>query len=122
MAKIKIEGLDKLEKHLKKGASMNLVRQTVRTNGAELNKKIVEKAEFRGHYKGNKFVKPTGTTKKSIKLEITDGGFTAESGPTTEYAEYVERGTRFMDAQPFVQPALEEQLPKFKSDMKKLVR
>ena len=35
---------------------------------------------------------------------------------------YLEYGTRFMDAQPFVQPALEEQLPKFKSDMKKLVR
>lgn len=122
MAKIKIEGLDELEKHLKKGASMNLVKQTVRRNGAELQKKIVEKAEFRGHYKGNKFVKPTGTTKRSVTLEITDGGFTAESGPTTGYSPYIEYGTRFMDAQPFVQPALEEQSAKFKSDMQKLVR
>lgn len=35
---------------------------------------------------------------------------------------YLEYGTRFMDAQPFVQPALEEQSAKFKSDMQKLVR
>lgn len=115
MSGIKIEGLDELEKHLKKGASMNLVRQTVQRNGAELKEKIASNANFDKGYQ-------TGTTKRSVKLEITDGGFTAESGPTTEYAEYVERGTRFMDEQPFVQPAFEEQLPKFKSDMKKLVR
>lgn len=79
MAKIKIEGLDKLEKHLKKGASMNLVKQTVRRNGAQLQNKIQEKAEFTKGYQ-------TGTTKGSVTLDITDGGFTAESGPTTGYA------------------------------------
>lgn len=115
MAKIKIEGLDKLEKHLKKGASMNLVRQTVQRNGAELKEKIASNANFDKGYQ-------TGTTKGSVTLDITDGGFTAESGPTTEYAEYVEYGTRFMDAQPFVRPALEEQASKFKRDMQKLVR
>lgn len=35
---------------------------------------------------------------------------------------YLEYGTRFMDAQPFVRPALEEQASKFKRDMQKLVR
>ena len=58
----------------------------------------------------------------NVNLEIKDGGFTAESGPTTEYSPYVEYGTRFMDAQPFVRPALEEQASKFKRDMQKLVR
>ena len=115
MAGIKIEGLDKLQKRLAANVTMNDVKRVVRQNGAQLQSKIQEKAEFTKGYQ-------TGTTKRSVTLEITDGGFTAESGPTTEYAEYVERGTRFMDAQPFVQPALEEQLPKFKSDMKKLVR
>ena len=57
-----------------------------------------------------------------IVSEITDGGFTAESGPTTEYAEYLEYGTRFMDAQPFVAPSLEAQTREFQSDMQKLVR
>lgn len=122
MAKIKWEGLDKLQKKLKENVTMNDVKRVVRQNGAQLQNKIQEKAEFRGHYEGNKFVKPTGTTKRSVNLEIKDGGFTAESGPTTEYAEYVEYGTRFMEAQPFVRPALEEQASKFKRDMQKLVR
>lgn len=122
MAKIKWEGLDKLQKKLKENVTMNDVKRVVRQNGAQLQNKIQEKAEFRGHYEGNKFVKPTGTTKRSVTLEIKDGGFTAESGPTTEYAEYVEHGTRFMEAQPFVRPALEEQASKFKRDMQKLVR
>lgn len=115
MAKIKWEGLDKLQKKLRENVSMNLVKKTVQQNGQELRSKIQEKAEFTKGYQ-------TGQTKRSVTLEIKDGGFTAESGPTTEYAEYVEHGTRFMDAQPFVRPALEEQASKFKRDMQKLVR
>lgn len=115
MAKIKWEGLDKLQKKLKENVTMNDVKRVVRQNGADLQQKIQEKAEFTKGYQ-------TGQTKRSVNLEIKDGGFIAESGPTTEYAEYVEYGTRFMDAQPFVRPALEEQASKFKRDMQKLVR
>lgn len=115
MAKIKWEGLDKLQKKLKDNVTMNDVKRVVRQNGAELQQKIQEKAEFTKGYQ-------TGQTKRSVNLEIKDGGFTAESGPTTEYSPYVEYGTRFMEAQPFVRPALEEQSKKFKSDMQKLVR
>ena len=43
-------------------------------------------------------------------------------GAETDYSSYIEYGTRFMDAQPFVRPALEEQASKFKRDMQKLVR
>lgn len=115
MAKIKWEGLDKLQKKLRENVSMNLVKKTVQQNGQELRSKIQEKAEFTKGYQ-------TGQTKRSVTLEIKDGGFTAEAGPTTEYAPYVEYGTRFMEAQPFVHPALEEQASKFKRDMQKLVR
>ena len=115
MAKIKWEGLEDLQKKLRENVSMNLVKKTVQQNGQELRSKIQEKAEFTKGYQ-------TGQTKRSVTLDIKDGGFTAESGPTTKYAEYVEYGTRFMDAQPFVRPALEEQASKFKRDMQKLVR
>lgn len=115
MAKIKFEGLEELEKKLKANATLDDVKRVVRQNGAELQKKIQDKADFKMGYQ-------TGTTKRSVGLEITDGGFTADSGPTTEYAPYVEYGTRFMEAQPFVRPALEEQAAQFKSDMQKLVR
>lgn len=127
MGKLKIEGLDKLEKELKENVKLEDVKKVVRHNGAQLQRKIQKNAEFRGHYgyvpgKGRTFIKPTGTTKRSVDLWIRDGGLTADSGPTTEYAEYLEYGTRFMDAQPFVKPAFEEQEKQFESDLKKLVR
>lgn len=115
MAKIEVVGLDKLEKRLKANATMNDVKKVVRTNGAQLQRKMVSNADFTRGY-------ATGTTKRSIGLEMTDGGFTAEVRPETEYSPYLEYGTRFMDAQPFVRPALNEQKKQFFSDMKKLVR
>jgi HK97 gp10 family phage protein len=127
MAHIKVTGLEELEKKLKKDKTLTDVKKTVRKNGSELQDKIQRNADFRGHWgyvpgKGRAFIPPTGALKGSVRLEITDGGFTAESGPTKEYGEYVEYGTRFMDAQEFVKPALEAQAREFESDMKELVR
>ena len=115
MAKIKVEGLDKLQKALKDNVTMDDVKRVVRQNGSELQQKIIAKADFKKGYQ-------TGTTKRSVSLEIKDGGFTAEAGPETEYSPYVEYGTRFMEAQPFVRPAYDKQKKQFKSDMQKLVR
>lgn len=114
MGVIRIEGLEELQKHLKKNANMDDVKKVVRHNGSQLQQKIQNKADFKKGYQ-------TGTTKRSVGLEIKDGGLSAESGPTTDYAEYLEFGTRFMEAQPFVKPALEEQSKKFESDLRKLV-
>ncbi len=115
MGVIRIEGLEELQKKLKKNANMDDVKKVVRHNGSQLQQKIQQKADFKKGYQ-------TGTTKRSVSLEIKDGGLSAESGPTTEYAEYLEFGTRFMEAQPFVKPALEEQSKKFESDLQKLVK
>ena len=115
MGIIEVKGLKDLQKALKRSASLDDVKAVVRQNGSELQKKMQSKADFKMGYQ-------TGTTKRSIGLEIKDGGMTAEAGPTTEYAEYLEFGTRFMQAQPFVQPALDEQKDQFISDLKKLVR
>ena len=115
MARIKVEGLDELQRALRENATMDDVKTVVRHNGSQLQRKIQDNADFTKGY-------ATGTTKRSVGLEIKDNGFTAESGATTEYAPYLEFGTRFMDAQPFIIPALDAQQKKFKSDMKKLVR
>lgn len=115
MGTIRIEGLDKLEKALKENVKLDDVKRVVRHNGAQLQRKIQTNADFTQGYQ-------TGTTKRSVDLWLKDGGLTADSGPTTEYAEYLEYGTRFMDAQPFVKPALDEQEKQFESDMQKLVR
>lgn len=115
MAGITVTGIKDIEKALKKNATLNDVKRVVKQNGAQLQSKMQSNADFKKGYQ-------TGTTKRSISLDIKDGGVTAESGPTTEYAPYVEWGTRFMAAQPFVRPAFEEQKEKFKKDMQKLVR
>lgn len=115
MSGIKVEGLDKLEKALKSNATLEDVKKVVRHNGSELQKKIQSNADFKKGYQ-------TGTTKRSVSLEICDGGFTAESGATTEYAPYLEYGTRFMEAQPFIEPAFDDQKNKFQSDLKKLMK
>lgn len=115
MPKIKVVGMTSLKKKLKPGVTKEHVQRVVRQNGHEMQQKIVENADFKMGYQ-------TGRTKGSIRGEVEDGGLTYVAGPTTEYAYYVEKGTRFMDAQPFVGPAYNEQKKKFKKDMDKLVR
>lgn len=128
MGIIQIEGIKELQKQLKRNADLSDIKFVVRQNGSELQRRMQGKADFKGHYgykkgkKGKVFIKPTGTTKRSIGLDIKDGGMTADVGPTTEYAEYLEFGTRFMNAQPFAQPAFDEQKDLFISDLKKIMR
>lgn len=119
---VKVKGLDKLEKRLKKNASLNDVKTVVSKHGTQMQQKMVQNADFRGHYEGKKFVKPTGATRRSIHGEKIQGGFGYEAGPTTHYSPYLEFGTRFMESQPFVKPAFEAQKKDFKRDLKKLTK
>ena len=111
MAEIKFEGIAKLNKGLKKRMDMSAVKDTVKLNGSEMQKKAQRNAQV-----------DTGNLKNNIGLEISDGGMTATVEPTAEYAPYVELGTRFMEAQPFLKPAFEEQKKQFEKDLKELVR
>lgn len=115
MPKIQVKGLDKLQKKLKENVTLDDVKRVVRHHGADLQDRMQDKADFKKGYQ-------TGETKRSIDLEIKDDGFTADVGPGTDYSPYVEYGTRFMDAQPFVKPAYEEQKELFKRDLRRLMR
>lgn len=122
MGDIKIVGMEKLQKKLKKNVSMDAVKRVVRHNGAEMQEKAQRNTEqFKGYQNPDPKKRPTGTLKRSIGLEITDDGMSAEVEPTAEYAPYVELGTRFMEAQPYLKPAFNVQKEKFKKDMNKLV-
>ena len=110
MAGVKIIGIEKIQKKLRQNVQMADVKKVVRHNGAEMQAKAQQNAPV-----------DTGTLKRSIGIEITDGGMTAEVEPTADYAPYVELGTRFMEAQPYLGAAFNEQKEKFKKDMKKLV-
>ena len=122
MAEIKIEGLDKLEKQLKKNATLNKVRTVVRKCGADLQGTAQRKAPVGTPASTGIPGYVGGTLKRSIGLELSDSGMTAEVEPTVEYAPYVEYGTRYMKAKPYLKPALEEVEPKFKAKMKELVK
>ena len=110
MGDIKIVGMEKLQKKLKKNVRLDDVKRVVRHNGAGMQEKAQRNAPV-----------DTGTLKRGIGLEITDNGMSAEVNPTADYSAYVELGTRFMEAQPYLKPAFDEQKEKFKKDMKKLV-
>lgn len=118
---MRVEGLDKLIKGLEERTNPEPIRRIVKKYGERLNAEMVTRADFRGHFENGKFVAPTGTTKRSIRLQITDGGMTAEVGAGTDYAMYLEWGTRFMSAQSFVRPANDAVEPRFKHDIKALV-
>ncbi len=115
MGSIKLTGLKELQKKLKENVTMDDVKRVVRNNGSQLQRKVQDNADFTQGYQ-------TGKTKGSVGLEIVDDGFTAEVGPTTEYAPYLEHGTRFMAAQPFLKPGHDVQKEKFKRDMQRLVK
>lgn len=115
MPKLKVTGIKDLQKALKKNVTLDDVKKVLKHNGAELQSKMQDNADFTQGYQ-------TGATKGSIGLEISGDGFTAEVEPTTEYSPYVNFGTRFMDAQPFVSDAFNDQKEKFKKDMRKLTK
>lgn len=111
MSSIKVTGIDELQMKLKKNVQMSDVKKVVRKNGSDMQKKAQKNAPI-----------DTGTLQRNITLEMRDSGKTAEVEPMVDYGAYVELGTRFMTAQPYLKPAFNEQKEKFKQDMRKLVR
>ncbi len=126
MADIRFElkGLDKLQAKLQKVAKMEEVEHIVEENGKAMLEKAIKNAEqFRGHYRGKKFIKPTGATKRSLSKNSSKiDRFKYRVAPGTDYAAYVELGTRKMDAQPFIKPAFDDQKKLFKNDLERLVK
>ena len=114
MGIVKIKGLDRLQKSLKENATLSDVKTVVKQNGIEMQAKMVRNAVFDGY--------SIGATKQSIRGRSIDGGFAYKAGPGTHYSPYVEYGTRFMSAQPFVRPAYNDQKVIFERDLKKLVK
>ena len=122
-----LKGLDKLQAKLQRVAKMEEVERIVEKNGEAMQKKAVSNAKFRGHYEGRgqnrRFVKPTGATKRSISVNSSKiDRFKYRVAPGTDYAAYVELGTRKMSAQPFIKPAFDDQKKLFKNDLERLVK
>jgi HK97 gp10 family phage protein len=111
MTTLEFKGIDKLMKRLDPQRTEADVRKVVKANGAGLQQMAMRKAAV-----------DTGFMKRSIGLEIADSGFTATITPAAEYSPYLEYGTRFMSAQPFMRPAFMYQRYQFIKDLQKLMR
>jgi len=126
--RFELKGLEKLQTKLQRVAKMEEVEHIVEKHGEAMQKKAVNNASrFRGHYEGRgknrRFVRPTGATKRSISVNSGKiDRFKYRVAPGTDYAAYVELGTRKMSAQPFIKPAFDEQKKLFKDDLERLVK
>lgn len=124
MAEVKIEGLGALvQKFNALKYTGSQIRSVVKKNGAELQQQTQKNMleEYKGHYEGKKFVKPTGATRRSAAVEIKDNGMTAVVAPNTSYFPYLEYGTRFMEARPTLGPAFKRVSPIFIEDIKRII-
>lgn len=124
MAEAKIEGLSTLVQKLNALKYTGpQIRSVVKKNGAELQQQTQKNMleEYKGHYEGKKFVKPTGATRRSAAVEIKDNGMTAVVAPNTSYFPYLEYGTRFMEARPTLGPAFKRVSPIFIEDIKRII-
>lgn len=123
---IQWKGTNKLKRHFAEAVKLDLAKQVVKTNGAEMQRKMVENTSlFTGSHRSDGSVipgTPTGATKRSITGGFEDNGLTYRGGPTTAYAMYPNFGTRFMRARPFVTNAFNDQKMIFISDMNKVMR
>ena len=126
--RFELKGLEKLQTKLQRVAKMEEVEHIVEKHGEAMQKKAVNNASrFRGHYEGRgknrRFVRPTGATKRSISVNSGKiDRFKYRVAPGTDYAAYVELGTRKMSAQPFIKPAFDDQKRLFKNDLERLVK
>lgn len=117
MAEVKVTGLEQLVGVLKDNVTMDDVKRVVSTNGQRLTNQMKRQTTL-SYVKGYSL----GDTAGSINLQITKGGMSAEVKATTDYVEYVEKGTRFMSPEPIAQPSLDVIAPKFFSDLQRLTK
>ena len=108
---VKLEGFEEFKAKLKKNVKLEDVKTVVQYHGSEM--------QTTAH-----MICPrdTGTLADSITLVELDNGMTVEVEPHTNYAAYVEYGTRYMSAQPYIRPAFMQQSARFKSDLSKLMK
>lgn len=120
MVDVKIEGLQALISDLDaRKYSGKQIRNVVMKNGADLQEDAQKRmtktvAYVKGYSKG--------TTRRSTTLSISDDGMTATVAPHTEYFSYIEYGTRYMEAEPTLNPAFQKIKQQFYKDVIGLVK
>lgn len=113
MVEVKIEGLEAINKAIfMKLSSAKEVKKIVAQHGSALQTKTQDNmnSTYTHGYS-------TGKTARETNLELSNGGLTATVAPHTDYFEYLEYGTRKMEAMPTLHPAFIEESELFKKDI-----
>lgn len=110
---VSFKGVNELSVALTDFSNMDLVKEAVLLNGAELQEKAQRKAPV-----------DTGHLKRSIGLssDIASRGLKVHVYANADYAGYVEFGTRYQYGQAFMRPSFNEQKKKFKADLARLMK
>lgn len=108
---LKFNGMAQLTAGMRERLDPSLARKVVMLNGSEMQQSAMRKCPV-----------DTGQLKRSILLDISNNGMTVTVAPHTDYAPYVEYGTRYMNAQPYIRPAFNEQKVKFQRDLERIAR
>lgn len=108
---MKITGADQLVGALKKAANLDDVKNTIKLNTTEMNRKTQRNAPV-----------DTGHLKRMVTIGFEDAGMTGRVASTAEYAMYQEYGTRFQSGKPHVRPAFKEVEQQFIRDMQRLMK
>lgn len=98
-----------LLKKLDKAGDIAKIQRIITRNGSEMKRSAMSSAPV-----------DTGHLKRSINMNMGDYSVTVKA--SAEYASYVEYGTRYMSAQPFIRPSYYKQEKIFKQDIDKLMR
>lgn len=107
----KITGTKQLQKALRAKATLDDVKNVVKKNGSAMTTKAQKLA-----------LVDTGQLRRSIKTESLDGGFASKTKPEANYAPYIEYGTRFSSAVPFLKPSYDIQKKIFIKDLSSLLK
>lgn len=112
---MQIKGMDKLVAGLLKRAKMDVVKQIIKQQTAQLQARSKQMT-------GTVYAHPTGATKHGIMLSLEAGGLTGIVGMSMEYNPYTENGTRFMRARPVLKPAFLYQKVQFINQLKQAAK
>lgn len=113
--------MKKLQKKLAKVAQKEEVKEIVKKRSAEMHSET-QKLMLDLYKPKEEGGSSTGETRKSTVVVIEDDGLSGSVNIGTEYAPYLELGTRKMEARPALKPSYDKELPLFVSDLRKLVR
>ncbi|WP_020007406.1 HK97-gp10 family putative phage morphogenesis protein [Salinicoccus albus] len=111
MSEIKLQGADALVKSISNRVGRDEINKAIKKRASDGQTKAQREAAV-----------DTGAMKRSITVDLWPGRLTGSVVVGSEYAPYVEYGTRFAPEQPFMRPARDEIYPMFINDLRNLIK